>query len=583
MKEINQKLDIILAKAGQINNYQFLVTFIFLSQLICAEFINQCLPFLERGPFVFIDDSKSSELITYDICRNESSKYVLDNEKSPISIVIDFNIFCDEKKILFLGFSIYIGMIMGSCTSYIFTDSIGRKKILIIVIPIYIIFLCTYKLLSSDFGEVGLNLLYFNFFISGFCGQIIVVTMIIYICEIIKQTNIPIFVIIIITGIPLSNLLGTLFFNIDNLDWRNILLIIAALNAIIYSIMVFKLVASPIFSLNNELFETFVFDLMELAKRNKLNLELHDFDFLMPYINHETRKSIRHKYNEINESFMSANAINRVSFEKDTNINDIEDEDENLIVENDKKKSLILKEDYLLNNDESEGKLKLFGNLKMKDYSPLDLIRFNKQIKNFLILSFLWAITMLIKNGINLKSKYIQQFHEELYWNVFNILSEIGSYFVVLLIFLKPKMDLHQSLVLYQIISFIIFMVLYYIDLDNNEIAKIVLLILGRLCWTSLYAMIFVITSIIYPIMIRTKGFGWNKAFGFLGVIIDIVLTEFIELKTNITVFLIFGFFSLVLSYGLPNKIGTFILESPSIINQEKEKPDDNFEQFEEI
>ena len=83
--------------------------------------------------------------------------------------------------------------------------------------------------------------------------------------------------------------------------------------------------------------------------------------------------------------------------------------------------------------------------------------------------------------------------------------------------------------------------------------------------------------------MIRTKGFGLNKAFGFLGVIIDIVLTEFIELKTNITVFLIFGFFSLVLSYGLPNKIGTFILESPSIINQEKEKPDDNFEQFEEI
>ena len=57
---------------------------------------------------------------------------------------------------------------------------------------------------------MGLNLLYFNFFISGFCGQIIVVTMIIYICEIIKQTNIPIFVIIIITGIPLSNLLGTL-------------------------------------------------------------------------------------------------------------------------------------------------------------------------------------------------------------------------------------------------------------------------------------------------------------------------------------------------------------------------------------
>ena len=81
---------------------------------------------------------------------------------------------------------------------------------------------------------------------------------------------------------------------------------------------------------------------------------------------------------------------------------------------------------YLLSNDESNMQLlKLLGQLKMKDYSPLDLIRFKKQIKNFFILSFLWSVTMLIKNGINLQSKNIQKINEELKWPILNYLLEI--------------------------------------------------------------------------------------------------------------------------------------------------------------
>ena len=191
--------------------------------------------------------------------------------------------------------------------------------------------------------------------------------MIIYICEIIKQSNIPVFVIIIITGIPLSNLIGTLLFNIRNLDWRNILLIIAGINAVIYFVMIFKLVRSPIFSLNNELFEPFIFDLIELAKRNKLNLDLNDFSFLLPYINNETRITIRKKYDRMNkESIRSLNAINRVSLlDEINNSENNEDEEESLFNDSSKSNNFLLKEDYLLNNDESEGKLKLIGKLKI--------------------------------------------------------------------------------------------------------------------------------------------------------------------------------------------------------------------------
>ena len=571
MKETEHKLDILLEKAGQANNYQFFVTFLFLIQFTCTEFFSQCLPFLERVPYVFIGDSKESVLVNHSICRKiKKSNYKIDESKLSKSIVVDFNIFCEQSKIFYLGLSLYSGMIIGACLAYLFADKIGRKKSLMTFTPLHIIFLCTFKILKPSLGNYCIYLVYLNLFFLGLFSHIIIITMIIYICEIIKQTDIPIFVILIITGIPLSSLLGTLLFNIKSLDWRDSLLIVALINFVAYIFTIFKLVGSPIFSLNNELFDTFVFDLIELGKKNGVTLTLNDFEFLNPYMPIRKRQTIYQKLmREINE--LNSNLINKS--DENTNL-EIAQLSSNSNYEILSKQTL--KEDYLLlNNENNEELLKLFGKLKMKDYSPLDLLRFKKQIKNFLILSFLWGVTMLIRSGINLQSKFIQIMNEEIYWPVINYIFEIITYYIMLILFLKPKIEFHQSLVLLQIISFIIFMFILYLDLDIYNSGKIILVFSGRLCWTSMFALLFAITSIIYPIMIRTKGVGWNISFGFIGSIISNILTEFIDFKDFVYLFLIFEFFSLLLSYGLPNKIGTFILESPSNIENSKKKDKD--------
>ena len=426
-------------------------------------------------------------------------------------------------------------------------------------------------------------LLYINIFLLGFCSHIIIVTMIIYICEIIKQNDIPIFVILIITGAPLSSLLGTLLFNINNFDWRHSLLVIACINLLIYIYIFFKLVGSPIFSLNNELFDTFVFDLIKLGKKNSVVLSLSDFEFLNPYISKDKRKTIYNNFLEgINE--LNTNLINRNTNSQNTTIIKNDNEDDLLSFNStyEIQSKTALKDDYLLSNHENEGGLlKLFGHLKMKDYSPLDLIRFKKQIKNFLILSFLWLVTMMIKNGINLQSKYIEKINEEIYWSIFNYLLEIITYYIMLILLVKPKIEFHDSLVMVQILGFIIFMILLYLNLETYEGGEIILLFTGSLCWTCMFALLSVVTALIYPIMIRTKGFGWNKSFGFIGAICSILIVEYIDIKKTIYIFLICEFFTLMLSYGLPNKIGTFILESPSHIpdnEKEKEKETELFE-----
>ena len=124
-------------------------------------------------------------------------------------------------------------------------------------------------------------------------------------------------------------------------------------------------------------------------------------------------------------------------------------------------------------------------------------------------------------------------------------------------------------------------MILLYLNLETYEGGEIILLFTGSLCWTCMFALLSVVTALIYPIMIRTKGFGWNKSFGFIGAICSILIVEYIDIKKTIYIFLICEFFTLMLSYGLPNKIGTFILESPSHIpdnEKEKEKETELFE-----
>ena len=134
MKEKDKKLDVLLSKAGQMNIYQFQVTLLFLIQLTCAIFFYQCLPFLERGPYVFLDDSEESVMINSKICKN--GNYRINEDKLPTSIVVDFEIFCNELKIFYLGLMLNLGMIIGACSSYLFIDKMGRKKTLVIFTPI---------------------------------------------------------------------------------------------------------------------------------------------------------------------------------------------------------------------------------------------------------------------------------------------------------------------------------------------------------------------------------------------------------------------------------------------------------------
>ena len=567
IKEISGKLDILLNKAGQFNKYQFTILFLFTLQYLLAQFFNRGLFFLGGKPYVKITNSdyniSKSVLLNYSLCNNQTS-FIFDENKSASSILIEFEIYCDRPRAYFLNISLYAGMFLGSFISYIFADRFGRKKSLLIFIPIHILSLFSFELTTKDiFGKEfknALYLLYFIIFIKGLSSRIITVLIIIYICDIIKQNDIPLFINVILTGTPISEFLSSYIFSFVSLDWRHILSLNAIINIVLYIVIIFIIKGSPMFSLNNEDYDNFVKNLMKISKFNNKSLFKEDFTFLKPYMSSRQKTTIftifeENTENEDNNEKDLLYDYDNLDPDKNINSPDLNDEDFEL------KNKSELKQDYLLESKENKNEpyISLFEELKMKDYSPFDLFKAG-QIGTFFILSYLWIVSTIIRNGFNIYFRSVPKYKDDYIYYFFMVFGEFIAFILIYRIFTRKLSYFHPLLVTLLLSNFLI---LEFTIEKNDDFSDFLLLFSIKVITGSINLIIFIITLLIYPVIIRTHGLGGSLTLASLGNIIALFFD--FEMKLNdITLFLlIFIFFALVFSYGLPNKIGTIILAKP--------------------
>ena len=458
------KLEQLFLKAGQTHYYQYIITLLFTLEFCCTHFLNYSLPYLERVPVIYNTNSNLRENFGFDICNNTNYTMKIDKQTS---IVNEFEIYCNKTKIYFLGLCFYFGEIIGSCISFIFIDRIGRKVTIFIFIPISILLMGAFKFMKASYSHNWIYGIYVNLFLIGFSNYIIVVDMLIYICEIVQQTKIVYFVMIIVTGSAISGLICSITFQTnDLLNWRNFLLICGGIHLLIYICLLFFLIDSPMFALNDENFEDFSKYLRQIASRNGKILTLEDFAFLAPYMSKSARNSLfkpdQNRLSQIVE--LSASQINsdtnesksnnnthsslsntnsnsninlNMDYENLYNLNQINNDNNlNYVSANNKLftnkieyapqnnerrnsifvKNPAMKDIYLLSiGEDTDVPVKsLFGESKMRDFTPLDLLRFQSQIKNFLVLTFIWIVINIIRTGINFRAKYSFIYQEKL-------------------------------------------------------------------------------------------------------------------------------------------------------------------------
>ena len=108
--------------------------------------------------------------------------------------------------------------------------------------------------------------------------------------------------------------------------------------------------------------------------------------------------------------------------------------------------------------------------------------------------------------------------------------------------------------------SFLISISLLITD-EKDNILRFILLYCFKLCWSGIYLIIYILSTEIYPTVIRSKGLGLNIAIGKLGGIFSPFFIESLDLNNIILYFLVFTFFSLLFTYALPQKIGSITLD----------------------
>ena len=635
MENLGAKLEKLFLKAGQTHYYQYTLTILFTLEFCCTHFLNYCIPYLERFPEIHINDLSKKEFSLLDICHNNtnSTQYTILKEGKLTSIVEEFDIYCNKTKIYFLGLCYYVGKIIGASISYLFVDGIGRRSTLFIFMPISILLMASFKFMKASYSPNWIYGIYVDLFFSGFCNYIIVVDLLIYICENIQQSRIPYFIMIIATGASIAGLLCSITFYVDDvLSWRNILLIFAGIHLIVYILFLTLLIGSPMYALNEENFEDFLLYMRKIASRNGKNLTQEDFRFLAPYIKKESRKKIFSKPERQHTEEDSSSSSNSESNEKQgnklftltTNLNDDNDKEnknnmnDNILNINDKNnekdvtyvsvnnmiyadnqlvtpnvpnirnpnrrrdsifvKDIEMKDVYLLSigEDADVPVRSLFGESKMKDFTPFDLLRFNSQISNFLTLSFIWIVTVIVRTGIDLQKKYMIDYMGKLQYPIINFSLDIIMPGVLLIIYHFYQYSIQRILVTANLFQFIFFVFVGFCIQKMKSKALIVILILGKVFCHAVYLVMYVITSEIYPIMIRTKGIGLNVGFSGLGTVVAIFLIENLNLDSLILYFLLFNFFSMVICNRLPNKIGTLLLENPKGLKKEDSDDDDD-------
>ena len=101
-------------------------------------------------------------------------------------------------------------------------------------------------------------------------------------------------------------------------------------------------------------------------------------------------------------------------------------------------------------------------------------------------------------------------------------------------------------------------------NLDDNEINivyYIIALLIGKIIWNCLYLLLIIMSLLIYPIMLRSKGLGWNIALGIVGKLLVIFVIDLTSKHDYILYFLLFVFLTLVFSNSLPSKIGSLTID----------------------
>ena len=131
-----------------------------------------------------------------------------------------------------------------------------------------------------------------------------------------------------------------------------------------------------------------------------------------------------------------------------------------------------------------------------------------------------------------------------------------------MLLYLLNNSAFHKILTSIQLLTFIVLSVGAYLYDDKiNIISYITSLLIAKIVWNCLYLLLLMMSLLIYPIMLRSKGLGWNIALGVVGKLLVTFVIDLTDKHAYILYFLLFDFLTLIFSNSLPSKVANLTID----------------------
>jgi MFS family permease len=478
-----------LSTVGDNNKYQ--IRALILACLVWGfcDLVGLTLGLLELRPLV--STSTGIQSLDYGLC--ETGNYKILDHQIKHSYVINYGIYCSPGLVSLIGVFSFLGVLTGTIFIPTIIDKIGRKTPLVTFV-----FLFGFIFLIYSFLPVNIICLYIFLYLQGISNIISHYSSYILISEIVNRHWRATYSTYILNSFTCFGIIYTwlLYFVEDLYLLKRIL---GSITIILSILIYYYMLESPRYLYVRGKFLSLdkVFESIAIV-----NNRLEDYN------------SLKKKTAYLLEDFATgcSSGPNKI-YKEDNFLLNAED------------KEILASDMNNQNNYQSEGSDASYD--RMQGVNFLSLFK-NRETRNiFLIMSFIWFTTSGIYYGSIVFIKVLpgNVYIASTVLYVAEIFSNILTNYMIDNHHLGRK---GSYILCFALNSITLFVSIFFVETENM---KSVFLVILRFLITTVYNINYIYSAEVYPTVYRALGLSYNSLFGRLGIIVNMLLLEVLQMR----------------------------------------------------
>ena len=563
---MDEKIDKVIALAGNEHRYQYFTLGVIIFLWINCNFISCILPFIEREPIVNYTDSKGvfheNVTLTNDICMELKGENYTVVKSFGYSWATEFNIECNAAAISNIGAFAFIGNAAGGFVFSFITKLLSHKKILIISSFGFClaVFLCTIVTSYDYFYALLVCEIFIGLFGNCLCYSSLVVAQ-----EVVSSKKRSLFSSIINVGYALCGIIYALLFLAFENEWRYVFYVLIGASAVTLVLIWIFIYDSPRGYINSNDYDKVIHILEGIASFNgkleefRESIKQEDYQEILSVIKGEPIIAPSERSSRVDDTSRKRNTDNNNNegeIEFNNGMSDSKFNEANLTT------SLLSPDGTSQENSNKE--IIEVEEKKVEKITVWSLFKYPSIRYKFLFLDFLWVGTRAAFNGVSISSK---SFPGNFYVNIIVLfILESVSYCVAGVLIDIKKLGRRGFLWIQYVIVVIVFILLAFLEL--NIYGELSLNYIARFCCAGIEVIYYTYSIELYPTPVRSLAFGINATFGNAGSIGAPYLLEFLKSWEFLLVLAAICAVNSIILIFLPETVGKPMVESIKEIDE---------------